>query len=80
MAVGKKNARVFSLEEQARSVLESIEPESKDAVPALLKALQDQGGIDELIALLDTVETAAASVGGVGRLRHCLEALKTLKA
>ena len=80
MSVSKKNARPFSLGAQACSVLESFEPESKDAVPALLQAIQDQGGVDGLIALLDRVETAAAEVGGVEHLRNCLVALKNIAA
>jgi hypothetical protein len=78
MAVNKKNGRVFSLGSQEHSVLESLAPDTREAVPALLKAIQDQGGLDELINLLDAVETTAAEVGGMSRLRHCLETLKTL--
>ena len=52
----------------------------KDAVPALLQVLHEQGGVDGLLALLDRVETAAAEVGGVERLRDCLQALKKIAA
>jgi hypothetical protein len=79
MKAVKKQADRVTFGVQEHALLESIAPGDTDAVPALLKALQDQGGVEELLALLDTVESAAEEVGGLSRLRHCLEALKTLK-
>jgi hypothetical protein len=80
MAAGKKKAGAFKFGAKSQSAIESIAPADKDAVGALVQAIHDQGGIDELMALLDKVETAAAEVGGMTRLRHCLEALQTLGA
>jgi hypothetical protein len=44
------------------------------------KLAEEQGGVDDLIARIEKMETVAAQVGGVNRLRQCLAALKKIKA
>jgi hypothetical protein len=47
-----------------------------EALPVLVEVIENQGGMDELLGLLDKVEGIASEVGGLERLRACLEGLK----
>jgi hypothetical protein len=57
---------------------ESIAPDLSEAAQELPGLLQDEGDVEELLILLEKVDRIAAEVGGLDRLRSCLEALQKI--